>query len=204
MGDRCGPFHAPLLDIEERRGRGARANDTMATMKAVRFHTHGGPDKLVYEDAPKPEAGPGQALVKVRACGLNRLDLWVRQGIPAYPVALPHISGADICGVIESGSDLPAGLKEGDEVVVYPSVFNPDSRAASLGHEDLDPDRKTIGGHINGGYAEYVVVPSRNLLKKPSNLSATEAAAFPLTFLTAWHMLMTLGRCGPGQTALIQ
>jgi NADPH:quinone reductase-like Zn-dependent oxidoreductase len=172
-------------------------------MKAVRFHAHGGADKLVYEDAPAPSAGPGEALIQVQACGLNRLDLWVRQGIPAYPVQLPHILGSDICGTVLSGDGLPADIAVGDEVVVYPGLFDPNGQAASRGKENLDPDFKIIGGHVNGGYAEQVVVPSRNLLKKPSNLSAIEAAAFPLTFITAWHMLATRAQVKEGENVLI-
>jgi NADPH:quinone reductase-like Zn-dependent oxidoreductase len=172
-------------------------------MKAVRFHAHGGPDKLVYEDCEAPVPGAGESLIKVGACALNRLDLWVRQGIPAYKVALPHISGSDICGVVQSGDSLPAGIAVGDEVVVYPSIFDPNTRAALSGHEDLDPSRKTIGGHVNGGYAQYVVVPSRNLVKKPANLSVVQAAAYPLTFLTAWHMLATRAQIKEGESVLI-
>jgi NADPH:quinone reductase-like Zn-dependent oxidoreductase len=175
----------------------------MATMKAVRFHSHGGPDKLVYEDAPAPQAGPGEALIQVQACGLNRLDLWVRQGIPAYPVALPHILGSDICGTVLAGDGLPADIAVGDEVVVYPGLYDPNGQAASLGKENLDPDFKVIGGHVNGGYAEQVVVPSRNLLKKPPNLSSIEAAAYPLTFITAWHMLATRAQVKEGENVLI-
>jgi NADPH:quinone reductase-like Zn-dependent oxidoreductase len=174
----------------------------MPTMKAVRFHSHGGPDKLIFEDAPMPVPGAGESLLKVKACALNRLDLWVRQGIPAYPVKLPHILGSDICGVLVDG-DIPAGMAKGDEVIVYPGLFNPGSRAASMGKENLDPDFKLIGAHSNGGYAQYVAVPSRNLLRKPANLSAIEASAFPLTFVTAWHMLVTRAQLKEGENVLI-
>ena len=174
----------------------------MTTMKAVRFHAHGGPDKLVFEDAPMPVMAAGDSLLKVKACGLNRLDLWVRQGIPAYPVKMPHILGSDICGVLVDG-EIPTGLAKGDEVVVYPGLFNPGSRAAGLGKENLDPDFKLVGAHSNGGYAQYVAVPSRNLQRKPSNLSSIEAAAYPLTFVTAWHMLATRAQLKEGETVLI-
>jgi NADPH:quinone reductase-like Zn-dependent oxidoreductase len=174
----------------------------MSTMKAVRFHSHGGPDKLVFEDVPMPVPGAGESLLKVKACALNRLDLWVRQGIPAYPVKLPHILGSDICGVLADG-EIPTGMAKGDEVIVYPGLFNPGSRAASMGKENLDPDFKLVGAHSNGGYAQYVAVPSRNLLRKPANLSAVEAAAFPLTFVTAWHMLVTRAQLKEGENVLI-
>lgn len=172
-------------------------------MKAVRFHSHGGPDKLVHEDCEAPVPGPGEALLQVRACALNRLDLWVRQGIPAYPVQPPHILGSDICGVVLAGDALPSGVAVGDEVVVYPGLYDPNGRAAGLGRENLDPGFRIIGGHVNGGYAEQVVVPSRNLLKKPANLTAVEAAAYPLTFLTAWHMLATRAQLKEGEDVLI-
>lgn len=172
-------------------------------MKAVRFHQHGGTDKLVYEDCEAPVPGPGEALIEVQACALNRLDLWVRQGIPAYPVTLPHILGSDICGTIVLGDGLSGGLNPGDDVVVYPGLFDPASKAASTGKENLDPDFKIIGGHTPGGYAQFVTVPSRNLLRKPANLSAIEAASYPLAFVTAWHMLATRAQLREGEDVLI-
>jgi NADPH:quinone reductase-like Zn-dependent oxidoreductase len=175
----------------------------MSTMKAVRFHQHGGPEKLVFEDAPVPVAGPGQALLRVAACALNRVDLWVRQGVPAYPVQLPHIGGCDIAGTVVSGDALPQGIAVGDEVVVYPGLFNPDSKAAHLGKENLDPDFKILGAHVPGGFAQFVAVPSRNLIKKPPKLSMAEAAAFPLTFVTAWHMLATRAQLKERESVLI-
>ncbi len=174
----------------------------MSTMKAVRFHAHGGPDKLVFEDVPMPVMAAGDTLIKVQACALNRLDLWVRQGVPAYPVKLPHILGSDICGTIVDG-DLPIGLAKGDEVLVYPGLFNPGSRAATLGRENLDPDFKLVGAHSNGGYAQYVAVPSRNVFRKPGNLSNIEAASFPLTFVSAWHMLATRAQLKESENVLI-
>ena len=173
-------------------------------MKAVRFHEHGGPEKLIYEDAEDPVPGPGEALLAVKACAVNRLDLWVRQGIPAYPVELPHTLGSDIAGTILEGDGLEGGLKPGDGVVVYPGWFNPDSPAATKGRENNDDDFKVIGGHLPGGYAEKVVVPSRNLVARPENLSWVESAAFPLTFLTAWHMLATRAHLTKGDEVLIQ
>ena len=174
----------------------------MSSMKAVRFHSHGGPDKLVFEDAPLPVLAPGETLVKVQACALNRLDLWVRQGVPAYPVKLPHISGSDICGTIVDG-ELPQGLGKGDEVVAYPGLYDPHGRAANAGRENLDPDFRLLGAHTNGGYAQYVAVPSRNLLRKPANLTHVEAASYGLTFLSAWHMLATRAQLKESENVLI-
>jgi NADPH:quinone reductase-like Zn-dependent oxidoreductase len=172
-------------------------------MKAIRFHAHGGPENLVYEDAPDPQQGPGQALIRVKAAALNRLDLWVRQGIPAYPVTLPHILGSDICGVVESADQLPSGISVGDEVVVYPGLGCGQCQACTAGLDNRCASFKVIGGHVNGGYAEKVVVPSRNLLKKPANLDAVQAAAFPLTFLTAIHMLAGRAQLKESETVLV-
>jgi NADPH:quinone reductase-like Zn-dependent oxidoreductase len=171
-------------------------------MKAVRFHEHGGIDKLVYEDAPDPVPGQGQALLSVKACGLNRLDLWVRQGAPAYPVTLPHILGADIAGVIESGDDL-GKFKAGDEVMVYPLVYCGQCKACTDGMENHCPHFKVLGGHQDGGYAQKVVVPSRNLFKKPAGLTWAQAAGFPVAYVTAWNMLAERAKLKKGETVLI-
>ena len=173
-------------------------------MKAIRFHEHGGPEKLVYEECDDPVPGKDEALVEVKACAVNRLDLWVRQGIPAYPVELPHILGSDISGIVVGGDGFKNGVKPGDEIVVYPGIYNPDSPAATKGKENYDDDFKIIGGHVPGGYAQKVVVPTRNLMPKPANLDWVQAAAYPLTFLTAWHMLATRSHLTKGDEVLIQ
>ena len=172
-------------------------------MKAIRFHAHGGADTLVYEDAPEPKPGPGEALISVKACALNRLDLWVRQGIPAYPVSLPHILGADVAGVLESGDGLPPSIQPGERVIAYPGLSCGQCSACTKGLENRCLQFKVLGGHVNGGYAEKVVVPSRNLIKIPANLDFNKAAAFPLTFVTAWHMLATRAQLKEGETVLI-
>lgn len=174
----------------------------MPTMKAVRFHAHGGPDRLLFEDAEIPVPQAGETLIKVRAAAVNRLDLWVRQGIPAYPVNFPHILGSDVCGEI-AGGEIPSGFAEGDVVVVYPVLSCGQCRACTAGLENRCAEMRIIGGHVNGGYAQYVCVPSRNVIKKPASLSLLEGAAFPLTFLTAWHMLATRAQLREGETVLV-
>src|SRR2546426_4463051 len=91
-------------------------------MKAARFHQHGGPEVLRYEDAPEPKPNPGEVLVRVKACALNHLDIWVRQGIPAYQVPLPHIGGCDVAGGGGRGGGEGAGLKTGGRGFVSPGV----------------------------------------------------------------------------------
>ena len=172
-------------------------------MKAIRFHSHGGPENLVFEDAPDPIAGQGEALISVKAAALNRLDLWVRQGIPAYPVELPHILGSDIAGVIEKGDQLPAGLSVGDSVIVYPGLSCGQCRACTTGFENRCAQFKLIGAHVNGGYAEKIVVPSKNLMRMPSNLDFIQAASYPLTFLTAMHMLAARAQLKESENVLV-
>lgn len=173
-------------------------------MRAVRIHEFGGADKLIYEESvPEPSVGAGEVKVRVRACALNHLDIWVRRGIPAYKTPLPHILGSDIAGeVVEVGEGV-RGLGKGDEVVLYPVVTCGKCRFCKVGCENLCREVQVIGAHRAGGYAEHIVVPERNLLYKPSNLSFEEAAAFPLVFLTAWHMLMTKARLQPGEWVLV-
>ncbi len=174
----------------------------MPSMKAIQFHAHGGSDRLLFEDVEIPTPQAGEVLLKVHAASVNRLDLWVRQGIPAYPVSFPHILGSDICGDIVDG-EVPQGFVPGETVVVYPIVSCGQCRACTAGLENRCAEMRVIGGHLNGGYAQYVCVPGRNLVKKPNNLSLTEAAAYPLTFLTAWHMLATRAQLREGETVLI-
>ncbi|MGQ9658419.1 MAG: zinc-binding dehydrogenase [Fimbriimonadales bacterium] len=173
-------------------------------MRAVRLHAFGGTEQLVYEESvPEPQVGVGEVKVRVRACALNHLDIWVRNGIPAYKTPLPHILGSDIAGeVVEVGGGVRDWGK-GDEVILYPIVSCGKCRFCKMGRENLCVEGQVIGAHRAGGYAEYIVVPERNLLHKPANLNFEQAAAFPLVFLTAWHMLMTHARLQPGEWVLV-
>lgn len=173
-------------------------------MRAVRIHQFGTAENLIYEeDVPEPTPQHGEVKVRVHACALNHLDIWVRNGIPAYQTPLPHILGSDIAGeVVEVGPGVP-DWRPGDLVVVYPVITCGQCRFCRTGRENLCVRVQVIGAHRSGGYAEYIVVPARNLLPKPTTLSYEEASAVPLVFLTAWHMLLTLGRLQPGEWALI-
>lgn len=172
-------------------------------MKAVRFHAFGGPENLVYEDAPKPVAGPGEVLVRVKACALNHLDLWIREGVPAYNTSLPHISGCDISGVVDV---LGAGLESpeiGSRVFIAPGLSCFRCSSCLSGSDHLCETYQILGASIDGGYAEFVKVPQKNVIPIPDNLSFEAAAAFPLTFLTAWHMLISRAALRPGQDLLV-
>jgi NADPH:quinone reductase-like Zn-dependent oxidoreductase len=168
-------------------------------MKAVRFHAHGGPDVLRYEDAPDPEPRPGFAIVRVRACALNHLDLWERRGLERVRFPLPHISGSDVAGEVVEAD----GYSPGARVLVQPGLSCGRCPQCLAGRDNLCPRYEVLGYMSDGGYAELVRVPLANLVALPEHLGFVEAAAFPLTFLTAWHMLITLARVRPGETALV-
>ena len=173
-------------------------------MKAVLFREHGGPEKLLYAEHPDPQPKEGEVLVRVRACALNHLDIWVRQGIPSYPISLPHISGCDIAGEILEPGPGTSSPPKGKRVFISPGISCFRCEFCLRGQDNLCVHYRILGangGH--GGYAELVRVPERNIHPIPETLSFEEAAAFPLTYLTAWHMLITLGNLRPGQNVLI-
>src|SRR5881409_1661565 len=163
-------------------------------MKAVRFHEHGGIEKLRYEDAPDPHPGPGEVVVRVRACALNYLDLWERRGLPGIQLPLPHISGSDVAGIVESTGPGVANCKPGDKTIVCPGLSCMQCELCYQGRDNLCRRYSVLGYVYDGGYAEYVKVPAVNILPYPNRLGFTDAAAIPLVFLTAWHMLVE--RCG--------
>jgi len=169
-------------------------------MKAVRFHRHGGPDVLVPEDAPDPEPRPGHAIVRVRACAMNHLDIWQRQGIERVKIPLPHISGADVAGEIVDGKST---LAAGTRVMLQPGLSCGTCAACLGGHDNRCARYDVLGYQSDGGYAEYVRVPEVNVIPIPPHLDFVEAAAFPLTFLTAWHMLFNRARLEEGEIVLV-
>ena len=170
-------------------------------MKAVRFHEHGGPEVLRYEDAPDPAPATGRAVVRIRACALNHLDLWERRGLDRVRLPLPHISGADIAGEIvdSGGGPLPAGTR----VMLQPGLRCGRCRACAEGRDNQCVEYDVLGLRSDGGYAELVSVPVENLIALPDHIDVVAAAAFPLTFLTAWHMLITRAALRAGEVVLV-
>ena len=170
-------------------------------MKAARFHHHGDPDVLRYEDAPDPPRQPARALVRVRACALNHLDLWQRRGIARVRIPLPHISGSDVSGeVLDAGGGAVAA---GARVLLHPGLNCGTCRPCREGRDSLCTTYGVLGFQSDGGYAEMVSVPVQNLIAIPDHIDFIEAAAFPLTFLTAWHMLVALARVRQGDDVLV-
>jgi NADPH:quinone reductase-like Zn-dependent oxidoreductase len=170
-------------------------------VKAVRFHEHGDPDVLVFENAPDPAPARGRAIVRVRACALNHLDLWERRGIERVRIPLPHISGSDVAGeVVDDGGGT---VGPGARVLLQPGLSCGRCSMCTAGRDNLCPDYDVLGYRSDGGYAELVSVPVENLVPIPDGFDFVPTAAFPLTFMTAWHMLVTRARVNAGETVLV-
>lgn len=172
-------------------------------MKAVVIHEHGDVEKLKIEDVETPVPGPDEVLIQVKAVALNHLDLWVRKGVPGQRMPLPMIPGCDIAGVVKKAGSFVKGVKTGDRVVVSPGVSCGRCAVCLSGRDNLCASYGIIGENRDGGCAEYVSVPGVNVIPIPGKLSFNEAAAIPLCFLTAWHMLVARAQVKPGEVVLI-
>ena len=170
-------------------------------MKAVRIHEFGGPEVLRYEDIPDPRPRKDEVLVRVRACAMNHLDLWVRKGLPG--VKLPHILGSDIAGEIVEVGEYVTGFKPGQRVLLAPMHFCNHCARCAAGLQNQCPEFTVLGNLVDGGNCELIAVPAVNVISIPDSLDFPQAASVPLVFLTAWHMLV--GRAGirQGQTVLV-
>ena len=159
-------------------------------------------DVLRLEDAPDPVLSAGAVLLRVRACALNHLDLWERRGLPGIQIPMPHISGSDVAGEVVQAE--ASGVQAGDRVMVQPGM-SCGRCAQCLSGDDNECAQYEVLGYRNhpGGYAEYVTVPVQNLIPIPDSIDFVNAAAFPLTFLTAWNMLVTRARLERGQDVLV-
>ncbi len=167
------------------------------------FHEFGGAEKLRYEDAPEPKISETEAVIRVKACALNHLDIWARGGTRAEKIPMPHISGCDISGEVARVGSLVKDHKPGEKALIAPGVSCGVCEYCTSGWDSLCESFKIIGYEIQGGYAEYVSVPGRNILPIPDKLSFEEAASVPLVFLTAWHMLTTRANLTAGETVLV-
>jgi NADPH:quinone reductase-like Zn-dependent oxidoreductase len=172
-------------------------------MRAMVFRTHGGPEVLEATELDTPDPGPGEVRVQVKACALNHLDLWVRKGWPGIRLRYPHVLGSDVAGVVDALGPGARGLATGDSVLVSPGVSCGACRDCLSGRDHYCRDYALLGEDIWGGYAEFLTVPARNLLPMPAQLSYEEAACIPVTFLTAWQMLVTRGSVRPGEWVLV-
>jgi NADPH2:quinone reductase len=174
-------------------------------MKAVAIQGHGGVDKVEILDLPKPEPKVGEALIRVRAAALNRLDLFTINGIKGLVLKMPHIPGGDAAGIIEKfGPNTEhAGLQIGDRVTFNPGVMCGQCEMCRIGEESMCNNYGIIGEHLPGAMAEFATVPARNLLKIPDSMDFETAAAAPLVFQTAWRELITRAKIRLGETVVI-
>jgi NADPH:quinone reductase-like Zn-dependent oxidoreductase len=174
-----------------------------AAMKAVLVRKHGGPDVLEIADLPKPGAGPGQVVIEVKVAGMNHLDTWVRRGLPGVRLPLPMILGSDASGIVAEVGAGVAGLERGDRVFVAPGFSCSRCGACLSGRDPLCEGYGLFGEHCDGTQAEYVALPATNVLLLPQTLSFEQGAAFPLVFLTAWHMLVGRAAITLGEEVLV-
>jgi 2-desacetyl-2-hydroxyethyl bacteriochlorophyllide A dehydrogenase len=175
-----------------------------ADMRAALLASTGGPQGLTTGRVPRPQPGPGEVLIKVEACGVNRVDILIRDGQTPTAPPLPHILGCEVAGrIAEVGPDVGAQWQVGDPVVSRPLMSCGLCRLCRTGRDNVCDNLKILGVDAPGGYAEFVVVPQRGLLRLPATVSAPTAAAVVGTGPTAWHMLITRGQLEVGQTVLI-
>jgi NADPH:quinone reductase-like Zn-dependent oxidoreductase len=173
-------------------------------MRAAVFQEFGGPGVLRIAEMPDPRPGPTEALVRVRACGVNHLDLLVRRGETPIKPPLPHIGGCEVAGeVVALGPEASTDIQPGQQVAVAPYLFCGRCEYCLAGEETICRRGDIIGLGRHGGFAEFVCVPAANLVALPEGLSPEDAAAVSLSMLTAWHMLVTRARLRPGEVVLV-
>ncbi|MGH9688451.1 MAG: zinc-binding dehydrogenase [Candidatus Acidiferrales bacterium] len=172
-------------------------------MKAVVLNEYGGPEVLRLAEMPEPQFGANEVLVRVRACALNHLDLWLRRGLPTQPLAFPHILGADIAGEVAKIGNEVSNIRVGERVLLAPGLSCGQCAQCIAGHDNFCKAYTLFGSGVQGGYAEFVKALAVNVIPIPGKLSFEQAAAVPLVFLTAWHMLFTRARLRPAEEVLV-
>ena len=172
-------------------------------MKALAFHEHGGLDRLRYQEVPDPAIGPADVLVRVRACALNHLDLFVREGLPGFRLPLPFWTGCDIAGEVAQVGAAVRDVAVGDRVAVNPNLHCGRCEFCEKGEQSLCATYGILGEHVHGGLAEYVKVAGDKTLTLPAHVKYEDAAAFILVNMTAWRMLVTQARLRAGEDLLV-
>ena len=160
-------------------------------MRAVVIHEHGGRDKLILEEVPDPVPGPSEILLRVKAVGLNYLDIFVRRGMPGLPIDLPRISGGDIAGEVVALGEGVQSVGVGQRLLIDPAVTMPDGTMGALGES------------TTGGLSEYFKVSEDNAIPLHDDVTYEQAAALPIAYGTAWRMLITRGKLQAGESILI-
>lgn len=173
-------------------------------MKAAYFKEHGGAEKIIYDDYKDPVPGPGEVLVRVRACALNHVDLLLLDGRFPPPEGLPHVNGCEVTGTLAALGPDVTGLATGQRVIVFPGFSCGRCEYCLCGERTVCLRYGYLGAHKDGGYAELVKVPAENILPLPDAISFEAGASVPLAMLTAWHALVAKVGLRPGQTVLVQ
>jgi NADPH:quinone reductase-like Zn-dependent oxidoreductase len=171
-------------------------------MRAAAFAEFGGPEVVRIHEMERPEPGPGEVRIAVRASAMNHLDLWIRRGLP-LKITMPHIGGSDVAGVVDAVGPGVDGVQEGARVVVDPSLDYAWYEGVAGGPTLPGPEFRIIGEHTQGGFAEYCVVPAANLMEIPEDVAFETAAAASLVAVTAWRGLMVRGGLKAGERVLI-
>ena len=177
-------------------------------MRGLTISAHGGLDQIEYRtDLPKPEPRRGEIRIRVKAVGLNHLDLFVVAGLPNLKIVPPWILGADAAGVVDAvgdlGGDAAGSIKVGDTVVVNPGLSDHTCEFCQQGEHSLCVKFRLLGEHVPGTLAEFVTIPARNARTIPRDKSIESAGAFTLSTLTAWRMAVTRARVKKGDNVLI-
>ena len=172
-------------------------------MKAVILPAHGGVEALQYTDFPEPLPGPGEVLVRLQAAGINRLDVWVRNGWPGIKLEYPHIPGADGAGIVAALGEGVQGWSPGERAVINANLSCGKCEACLAGLDNQCRQWGLLGETRRGTYAQFVAVPAANLYRLPAGIDPHVAAAAGLVFHTAWHSLITRGKLSAGESVLI-
>jgi NADPH:quinone reductase-like Zn-dependent oxidoreductase len=158
-------------------------------MKAVTINEAGGPEKLQVGEVPDPAPKGNEVLVRLKFAALNHVDVWLRTGSAAYPFTPGQIPGCDGAGVVEAVGPDAEGVSPGDPVLILPAISCGACAFCKKGQDNQCAKFEIFGAKRNGTYAEFTLVPDSNLVPVPENISLDKAAAFPLAYLTAWHLL---------------
>lgn len=172
-------------------------------MRAVVIREHGGFDRLLLEEHERPEPAPGEVRVRVRAVGVNHLDVWVRRGVPGHTFPLPLVPGSDVAGTVDAVGPGVTGWSEGTPVVIGPGLSCGTCLACRSDRDPLCRSYGILGESMDGGCREYLTMRADNVFRMPGRISFTDAAAVPLAFLTAWHMLVARAEVRPGDRVLV-
>jgi NADPH:quinone reductase-like Zn-dependent oxidoreductase len=173
-------------------------------VKAAYFKEHGGAEKIIYDEYRDPAPGPGEVVVRVRACALNQVDMLLLDGRFPPPEGLPHVNGCEVTGTLEAVGPGVQGFERGTRVILFPGLSCGRCEYCLQGQRTVCVRYGYLGAHKDGGYAELIKAPAVNVLPLAEALSFESGAAVPLAMLTSWHALIAQAACRPGQTVLVQ